>query len=172
MFVQKISSCSPNHHLMNKKLLFTVLLISGAIFVFACLPRENNNSITMAPAADPGKGIKFVESNWSKALKEAKKQNKLIFLDAYTTWCGPCRMLKQNTFPNQAVGDFFNKNFINIALDMEKGDGPEVAVKYNVTAYPTLIIADGDGNIVAYTRGYINAEQLLEFGKHGFAKKP
>ncbi|MBK8496615.1 MAG: thioredoxin fold domain-containing protein [Chitinophagaceae bacterium] len=74
-------------------------------------------------------------------------------------------MLKQYTFPDKAVGEFFNENFINIALDMEKGDGPAIARQYQVNAYPTLIFADGDGNMVTYTKGYIDAKQLLEFGK-------
>ena len=80
-------------------------------------------------------------------------------------------MLKQNTFPDKAAGEFFNKNFINVALDMEQGDGVAVAEKYQVNAYPTLIIADTNGNIVTYTKGYINAKQLIEFGKFGISKK-
>ena len=87
------------------------------------------------------RSIQFIESDWKKALAEAKKQNKLIFLDAYATWCGPCRMLKQYTFPDKAVGEFFNENFINIALDMEKGDGPAVARQYQVNAYLPMAMA-------------------------------
>ncbi len=154
-------------------MLVTAVLIIVAVFVYACLPKKNNGNhkeeTTMSTEAD--KGIQFIESDWNLALKEAKKQNKLIFLDAYTSWCGPCKMLKRNTFPDKDAGEFFNKNFINIALDMEKGDGPAVAAKYNVNAYPTLIFADGDGKMVAYTKGYIDAQQLIEFGKHGLSKK-
>ena len=147
---------------MNKKVLFSALLVIGAIMFFAFVPNAKKVN---------KEGIQFIESNWSKALQEAKKQNKLIFLDAYTSWCGPCRMLKQNTFPNKAAGEFFNKNFINVALDMEQGDGIAVAERYQVNAYPTLIIADADGNMVTYTKGYIDAKQLIEFGKHGISKK-
>jgi thioredoxin 1 len=158
---------------MHKKLLVTAVFIIAAVLVFACFPENGNNkNIIAATEADSDKGIQFIESDWKKALAEAKKQNKLIFLDAYTTWCGPCRMLKQYTFPDKAVGEFFNENFINIALDMEKGDGPAVARQYQVNAYPTLIFADGDGNMITYTKGYIDAKQLLEFGKFGLSKKP
>ncbi|MEO6253806.1 MAG: thioredoxin family protein [Ferruginibacter sp.] len=157
---------------MNKKILFTGVLITLAVLVFACLPKKDNNSKVVAGnAASTETGIKFMEENWAKALQEAKKQNKLIFLDAYTSWCGPCRMLKKNTFPDKAAGDFFNKNFINVALDMEKGDGLSVAEKYQVRAYPTLIITDGDGKIITYSEGYVDAAQLIEFGKHGLARK-
>ena len=161
---------------MNKKILFTGVLITLAVLVFACLPKKdsnkNNTSTTVTENAVTGEtGIKFMEENWSKALAEAKKQNKLVFLDAYTSWCGPCKMLKRNTFPDKAAGEFFNKNFINVALDMEKGDGLAVAATYQVRAYPTLIITDGDGKIITYSEGYVDAAQLIEFGKHGLSRK-
>ena len=163
---------------MNKKILFSGMLIAVALIAFAFAPKINGCSadektgkeaVREIPANDK-EGIKFVEENWVKAKAEAKKQNKLIFLDAYTTWCGPCKMLKRNTFPDKAAGEFFNKNFINVALDMEKGDGPAVADTYQVDAYPTLIITDADGNLVTLTKGYIDAKQLIEFGKHGLSK--
>ncbi|MBA2561653.1 MAG: thioredoxin family protein, partial [Chitinophagaceae bacterium] len=111
-----------------------------------------------------------IEEDWKKALQQAKEQSKLIFLDAYTSWCGPCKLLKRNTFPDKNAGDFFNKNFINVAVDMEKGYGPALAQQYGVNAYPSLIIADAEGGIVVYTRGYINPKQLIEFGKYGLSR--
>ena len=162
---------------MNKKIVFLSLLAVVAIIVFAFVPKlkhrnatekEKTKAISSIPANE---GIQFIESNWAAAKAEAKKQNKLIFLDAYTSWCGPCKMLKRNTFPDKEDGEFFNKNFINVAIDMEKGDGPAVAAQYGVNAYPTLIFADADGKMVAYTKGYIDAKQLIEFGKFGLSKK-
>lgn len=164
--------------LMNKRILITGTLIVIVAVVFACLPKANQADKTAATATaekaatrSAGEaGIKFIEANWSKALAEAKKQNKLIFLDAYTTWCGPCRMLKNNTFPDKAAGEFFNKHFVNIALDMEKGDGVALGTKFGVDAYPTLIFADSDGNMVTFTQGYMEPKQLIEFGKYGLSK--
>ncbi len=156
---------------MNKKILVTAVFIIGMVLVFACFPKSNEKNQVTAKTADvEEKGIQFIEANWNKALEEAKKQKKLIFLDAYTSWCGPCKMLKRNTFPDKAAGEFFNKNFINVAIDMEKGDGPSVAEKYHVNAYPTLIITDAAGNLVTFTEGYIGPGQLIEFGKHGLTK--
>jgi thioredoxin 1 len=115
-------------------------------------------------------GIMFTESSWNKVLQEAKKQNKLIFIDAYASWCGPCRMLKRNTFPDKKAGYFFNKNFINTTIDMEQGEGVILSQKFGVEAYPTLIIADTNGIPVAYTKGYITPQQLIEFGQFGLNK--
>ncbi len=149
-------------------MLLTGLLLIAAFVVFAFIPK---NKSEINATADTEKGIQFIEADWSKALAEAKKQNKMIFLDAYASWCGPCKMLKKNTFPNKDAGDFFNKNFINVAIDMEKGDGPSLGEKFRVTAYPTLIIADAEGNILTYTQGYISPKQLIEFGQHGLSQK-
>ncbi len=118
-----------------------------------------------------GKGIEFIEADWDKAKAEAKKQNKLIFLDAYTTWCGPCKLLKKKTFPDEEVGKLFNENFINLAIDMEKGDGPLLAEQFGINAYPTLLILDADGNLVTYTQGYMKPKELIKFGNHGLSLK-
>ncbi len=151
------------------KVIIPGLLIAVAVMFFAFTPKLNgpseNNSVIEA-----GQGIQFMEADWNKVLAEAKKQNKLIFLDAYATWCGPCKLLKKNTFPDKEAGEYFNKNFINVAIDMEKGDGPALAEKYGVNAYPTLIITDADGKIITYTKGYINPMQLIDFGKYGITQ--
>jgi len=151
------------------KSIISGLLVATAIVVFAFAPKskskfENNTR------DENGEGIQFIEADWSKALAEAKKQNKLIFLDAYATWCGPCKLLKKNTFPDKEAGEYFNSNFINVAIDMEKGDGPALSEKFSVNAYPTLIITDANGKIIIVTQGYMKPKQLIDFGKYGIAQ--
>jgi len=141
------------------------LVILTTVWAFSIIPENKGNKST-----SPVAGIQFFESSWSKAVNKAQKENKPIFLDAYASWCGPCKQLKRNTFTKKKAGDFFNAHFINVAIDMEKNEGPALAQKFGVDAYPTLIIADKDGNIVTYTKGYMNADQLLEFGKYGLDK--
>lgn len=157
---------------MNYKMIISgMMVVVIAILAFAFIPKGNNSKTEVSGRNGEEKGIQFIEANWKKALEEAKKQNKLIFLDAYASWCGPCKLLKKKTFPDKAAGDFFNANYINVAIDMEKGDGPSLGEKYAVNAYPTLIITDADGNIITYTQGYISPKQLIDFGKHGLSQK-
>lgn len=111
------------------------------------------------------KQIIFIENAFSAALKKAKAENKYIFVDAYAIWCGPCKQLKQTTFKDSRAADFFNKNFINAAVDMEEGEGSKLAVKWDVQQYPTLLVLDYHGNVVLRSIGYLNAEQLIDFGK-------
>ncbi|GAH00631.1 unnamed protein product, partial [marine sediment metagenome] len=70
-----------------------------------------------------GQGINFNVHSFEEAIKTAKAENKLIFVDAYTTWCGPCKWMSKNVFTEGKVGDYFNESFVNVKIDMEKGEG-------------------------------------------------
>ncbi|MBB6370630.1 thioredoxin family protein [Chryseobacterium shigense] len=110
-------------------------------------------------------GIKFEDSNFSAILAKAKKENKLIFIDAYASWCGPCKLMVKNIFPLQTVGDFYNSHFINAKIDMEKGEGIGLAKKYNVKAFPTYLFINGDGEEVHRTLGYVEEKDFIQFAK-------
>ncbi len=112
-----------------------------------------------------GNGIAFHQGTWSEALASAKKENKLIFLDISASWCPPCRMLKARTFPNPEVGTFFNANFINVEVDGEEGEGIDLARKYQIRGYPSLIFVNGNGDVVTQTAGYHNPKEFVELGK-------
>lgn len=117
-------------------------------------------SFVNAPSIS-SEGINFQDISFQAALKKAKKEKKLIFVDAYAEWCGPCKWMEANTFREKEVGDAFNKKFINLKIDMEKGEGPELARKYNVRAYPTLMLINGDGKVVKRILGAKKKGQLL-----------
>lgn len=110
-------------------------------------------------------GIKFEDSNFTTILAKAKKENKLIFIDAYASWCGPCKLMVKNIFPLKTVGDYYNSNFINAKIDMEKGEGIALAKKYNVKAYPTYLFVNGDGEEVHRTLGYVEEQDFIQFAK-------
>lgn len=110
------------------------------------------------------KGIQFHDSSWNNLLSKAKAEDKLIFMDAYTTWCGPCKMMSKNVFPDSRVGDLYNRNFINAYTDMEKGEGIDLRKKYEVKAYPTYLFINGDGDVVHKIVGECS---ITEFIQHG-----
>lgn len=123
------------------------------------------------PGVKTEKGISFIEQDWQKALDSAKANNKLVFLDIYATWCGPCKMLKKNTFTDEAAGKFFNEHFINVSVDGESGVGPELAEKFRIVGYPSLIITDATGKIILETAGYVDANYLINFAKEAIKRK-
>jgi thioredoxin 1 len=149
---------------MLKKYFAGILTI---VLLLAILPGATN---AQKQAADGGKEIVFLEDAWGEALKQAAAQNKYIFVDAYATWCGPCKMLKSTTFKDKKAAEFYNKNFINVAIDMEKGQGPQLAAQWRMEAYPTLIIFNSKGQPVLGTVGYIKAADLIRFGEAALKK--
>jgi len=117
-------------------------------------------------------GIKFEEDSWAMIVSKAKAEKKLIFLDAYTTWCGPCKLLQVNVFPNEELGKYFGNHFLSTKIDMEKGEGPNISRKYDVRAYPTLLFIDPNTQqIVHKVLGYKNVEQLKAVAEVAVSKK-
>ncbi len=142
------------------------LLVLGALFLAF---RPNTPSVKVKPDDKPG--IVFIENSWKAALAKAKVSRKYIFVDAYATWCGPCKTLKSVTFVDPEAAAFFNTNFVNVSMDMEKGEGLKKAREWQVEAYPTLIVFDPDGKPLLGSVGLLSAKDLIRFGKEALTKK-
>ena len=113
-------------------------------------------------------GVYFYELSYEDALKMAKQQGRKLFIDCYTTWCGPCKYMSETVFKQENVGDFLNQNFICLKYDMEKGEGPELAKKFGVRAYPTFVIVNPDGTIRHKLVGGGEGEKFIERVKESF----
>lgn len=109
-------------------------------------------------------GMVFFEGPWAKVLEKAKAENKNIFVDAYTDWCGPCKMMVKNVFPLPEVGAFYNRNFINYKLNMEKGDGVDFARTFQVGVYPSYLFFNAEGRMLHRTVGYKQGPQFIADG--------
>ncbi|HJW29435.1 MAG TPA: DUF255 domain-containing protein, partial [Saprospiraceae bacterium] len=106
-------------------------------------------------------GIEFFHGTWGEALAKAKAEDRIIFVDAFAKWCGPCKMMAANTFTNPEVGDFFNSHFIPMKIDMEEEMGLKLRDKYPVSAYPTLFFIDEDGEVVQKSVGAKSPADIL-----------
>jgi len=105
-------------------------------------------TLSVSDGFSQNRSIVFSEKPWMEIQATAKKENKLIFLDAYASWCGPCKWMAANIFSNDTIADYFNKNFVCAKIDMEKGEGIALARQYEVRAYPTLLFIDADGKMI------------------------
>lgn len=112
-------------------------------------------------------GTMFEELTFEQALEKAKKMRSMLFIDCYTSWCGPCKMMTSKVFPQEKVGDFMNQ-FICVKYDMEKGEGPELAEKFGVRAYPTFVILNWDGTLRHKLVGGGDADGFIERVKEAF----
>ena len=92
-------------------------------------------------------GVKFMEGNFQEALEIAKQQNKMLFVDVYTSWCGPCRWMSEEVLQTPEAAKYFDKYFVCFKIDAEKGDGMAFAEEYGVRAYPTFLMILPDGTL-------------------------
>lgn len=94
-------------------------------------------------------------------MQQAKKEGKLLFVDGYAVWCGPCKRLASQVFPTKEAGDYFNTHFINVKMDMEKGEGLSFRQTYPISAFPTLFFIAPDGQLISSMKGAPRDAQAL-----------
>lgn len=124
--------------------LLAVLLFAGRLSA-----QENQN------------GVHFEQSpDWSQVLDKAKAEHKYIFVDCYATWCGPCKMMDAEVYPDKAVGDYMNSRFISLKLQMDQTNADDsltrssygladmFARNYTISAYPSFLYFSPEGKIV------------------------
>lgn len=130
-----------------------ILLFSIILYTLSAKAQEN--------------GIQFLHLSWTEAVSQAKSQNKLIFVDFYTQWCGPCLNMAQEVFSLPTVGDYYNHTFINLKIDAENGEGVELAKKYGVRSYPTYAFIDPNTEeLVHRSSSRQTPEQFIQTGKN------
>lgn len=137
-----------------KKIIF--LLVA---FPLACLAQQ---------------GTKFEHGvSWKDIRAKAKIENKYIFMDAFTTWCGPCKYMSSTIFPMEKVGDFLNDKYVSVQVQLDTtkddnedvkawyADGHEIMNRYKIQAFPTYLIFSPEGKIVHRFMGASEADEFL-----------
>lgn len=104
------------------------------------------------------------EGDWDAVMKKAQKENKAIFLDMYADWCGYCKKMVREIYPQEEVADYYNAKFINVRVDGEKGVGEYFSDNYEVEGFPTHLYFDGLGNLLNNSTGYLEADEFMEIG--------
>lgn len=137
---------------MNKKVL-SYALAAALMLPVSSASVKAMPLIQQTKVAGAEKGTQFFKGTFAQALAKAKKENKKLMVDCYTLWCGPCRFMAKNVFPDEKLGKFMNEHFVCMQLDMEHGEGPERNKTFQVEAYPTFIFFDADGKEMSRFEG-------------------
>ncbi len=105
--------------------------------------------------------IQFTNGTYTEVLSKAKAESKVLMIDFYTDWCKWCVELDKKVYTNSEVADFANKNQVNWKIDAEKGEGIELAKKFQVAGYPTVVFVDGNGDEIDRIVGYLPVKDFL-----------
>ncbi|MBL7852806.1 MAG: thioredoxin family protein [Cyclobacteriaceae bacterium] len=109
-------------------------------------------------------GIEFFKGDWKAALESARKQNKLLFVDFYATWCGPCIHMSKTVFPDAELGSYVNQHFVSVKINAEEEE-QELVGSVNLEAYPTLVFFTSGGEIITRHVGYLEIEELRQLAE-------
>jgi len=115
-------------------------------------------------------GVQFSTSDsLSDAIDQAVTEDKLVFIDFYTTWCLPCKLMDEDVFPDRRLGEFMNENFVSVKANAEKGNGITLANLYSINAYPTLLFLDQQGNVLERKIGAAYQREMYALGEAAMA---
>ena len=138
-----------------------ILFISLSLFFLNC------NSTQKVAAVE---SVEFTPSdNLTAVLEMAAGKEKLVFVDFYTTWCLPCKLMDEDVFTDKGISQLMNNNFVNYKVDAEKGNGPNLALLYQVNVFPTLLFLDKNGRVLVRKEGAAYPSELRDLAEEALA---
>lgn len=157
----------------SKKTIPYILVIFISTLFFSSCDSSKKSTTSSAPAdtsstSDENKPTRITfntNADLSAALEKAKIENKVVFLDFYTTWCYPCKMMDQGAFRDWDVADYMTSNCVALKVDAEKDNGLALSSQFGVGAYPTLVFLSPDGKELARKEGSLGIEDFKVFMK-------
>ncbi len=111
------------------------------------------------------RNVNFAATDFSSHLNQAKQAGHPVFIDFYTSWCGPCRVMDRDVFTDSKLAAHLNGHFINLKINAEKGEGVALAKQFGVGAYPTLVFLDENGAERERIVGFTTANRLLKMAE-------
>jgi thiol:disulfide interchange protein len=137
-------------------LLFLLLNASGYRVAVSAPWKDKSSSVKPFP---------FQQEGYISQLDSALLQGKPVFIDFYTSWCGPCKVMDRDVFTDPSLIRYFTQHYQNLKVNAELGEGIVLAQKFGIKAYPTLLFLDGSGQEQKRLVGITTASRLLSVGK-------
>lgn len=155
-----------------------LVFISGCILIVLGLGCKAHKPATgtshQPPPASGTTAVSLVNfeqtTSFESVLQKSKAQHKPVFVDFYTTWCMPCKLMDEEVFSKKISADYLNKYFICYKVDAERGKGPDLAAIYEVNAYPTTLFLDDKGVVLVRKEGATMHTELTKLGNEAIAR--
>lgn len=175
-YVVKNNRTKKSFILMKK---FALLLSIISIISIACSTKKKSIStkpteiVTETPTEPAEVSWAFIENNVQNletVLNQAKAEKKLVFIDAYATWCGPCKLMDKEVFTHSPTASFFNDNFISYKVNIEKENGPILKLLFDINGLPTLLFLDAKGNVLEKVENSVTVTKLRNHAESALKK--
>jgi len=145
-----------------------LVLFFSTVFILSC---SSKKEATKVLSAEDTLAVHFIKNTTlTDVTAKAEQEGKLIFLDLYTDWCLPCKLMKEDVYTDESIGDFMNENFINYKVNAEEGNGPNMTVLYNIESFPGLLFLDANGRVLEQKQGAAYHTELKEMANRALAK--
>jgi thioredoxin-related protein len=106
--------------------------------------------------------VTYFKKPWEEIKQKAREENKYIFIDCYTDWCGWCKTMDKETMTNEDVITILGENFVAVKMDMEHGEGIKMAMKYHINGFPSFLFFSPEGKYVYHTAGYRKPAEFIK----------
>jgi len=129
--------------------------------------QKEENEVEGSPYA-----FDFMESQLlSPVLDQAALEGKLVFIDMYASWCAPCRLMEEQVFTDEELATYFNQHFISYRVDVEKGNGTNLATIFEIKVLPTLLFLDEKGRVLVRKEGAAMQTEMRELAQEALNKQ-
>ncbi len=142
-----------------------IILILFVVLPFLLSSCGGSKKTVGSKKAPNSNGIFTSSQTLTSILEEAQEEGKIVFVDMYTTWCAPCKVMDEEVYTHQSVHDLFKDKVISYKVDAEKANGPDLALIYNVQVYPTLLFLDDKGREIVRSDGALSTTGFLDLAR-------
>ena len=126
-------------------------------------------ALALAAFCSPTDQEAFRTITFEQAQTAAQQEKKVILIDFFTTWCVPCKKLDETTWKDEGVVKWIGEHCVALKLDAEKN--VEIAKRFHVEAYPTMVLLKADGSVIDSLVGYKDAKEFLASANDALAGK-
>jgi thiol:disulfide interchange protein len=107
-------------------------------------------------------GMAFSKGDFDAFVKQAQKAQKPYWVYFYADWCAPCKQLSATTFVDERVASMSNERFMVFKVDVEQFVGMDIAERYTVKEYPTILVFNAEGKLVNTLQGYYTPDLFMQ----------
>jgi thioredoxin-related protein len=128
--------------------------------------------VILSPTVFSGEKERLQWMSFDEGIAQAKKTNRKVLIDVYTDWCGWCKKMDKDTYIEENVSGYLQKNYVVIKLNAESSKKltfqgksyteQELAGAFGVTGFPTTIFLSSNGDPITSVPGYADAKRFSD----------